>query len=140
MYLNFCVVKLFVAVKSILWLNVINSGILFKENISIVRNTYLLSFKKSLGTLMRSSVSQIGFFLVFFPFGQGRVFSPDHLGIVHGFGFYWTVLNMVASDDTLQFLYSKKSQGVLQLPIFDRSFGFSLDKTFLIFRDSVKEY
>ena len=61
-------VKLLVAVKSILRINVIKNGILFTKNISIVSNTYLLSFKNSLGTLMRSSVTKMGFLLVVFHF------------------------------------------------------------------------
>ena len=43
--LSFCVVKLLVEVKSILRRNVINNGVLYTKNISIVRNTSLLSFK-----------------------------------------------------------------------------------------------
>ena len=74
MSLDFCVVELIVSVKSILRLNVIKNGILFTKNISIASNTSLLIFENSLGNLMRYPVTQMGLFLVVFPFRSGTSF------------------------------------------------------------------
>ena len=81
----------------------------------------------------------MGYFLVVFPFRLG-IFFPDHFGIVHIFGLYWTFLNMVVSDYSFHFLAHGKSQDVMYLLRFYSALGLSLAKNFPVFRGSVKEY
>ena len=82
------------------------------QKISIVRNTSLWILKNSLGTIIISSDAQMGFFQVVFPLNRLPL-SPDNFGIVNVFNIFWKVVNLVASDNPLHLLDSRKSQGVL---------------------------
>ena len=55
--------------------------IIYEKYISIVRNTSFLNFKNSLGTLMRSSVTRVGFFVFVFPFRYGTSFPQINLAL-----------------------------------------------------------
>ena len=67
---------------------------------------------------------------------MGYIFSPYYFGIVHVFNIDWLVLNLVASDDQLNFIDGGKSEGVLYLLIFNIILYLYIAKTFYVFRDS----
>ena len=67
-YLSFCLRKLLVAVKSILWLNLINNGVLLTKIYIHSQEYIFVEFNNSSETLMRSSVTWMCLFLVVFTF------------------------------------------------------------------------